>query len=93
MTVLVRQKSDLTVSISPEGFEDPMGGQLWIPGYDDGILTEGWEEVIGCAGVNAAVYDLRTPAMVLYDDPFCPVCKNRDYHCRCFAWVMPELGY
>ena len=83
MTVLVRQRSDERVSISPVGFEDPEAGQLWIAGVDD-VLVEGWREIIGCDGARPARYRLEWPAMLLFDDPFCPACKEWVGHCHCY---------
>ena len=81
MTILVKQINDLVVSASPIGYEDG-DGQLWIAGIDD-ILVEGWEEQAGAAGAMPVVYRLETPAMFLYDDPFCGYCRAAAGRCEC----------
>ena len=73
MVVLVRQNSEAEVYIAPVGWEldSQYGeGRCWMPGADP-ALVEGWEHQIGCAGAYPAVYRLVSPAMFLYDDPYC----------------------
>ena len=81
MTVLVRESSEDRVSVSSASFESS-DGRLWMPSNDDvSLLTEGWEEITGCAGAMSSEYRLVHPSMLLYDDPFCPDCLER--HCKC----------
>lgn len=89
MVVLVRQNSETVISISPVGYEldgEHGEGRCWMPGVD-AVLVEGWANQIGSAGAWPAVYRLASPAMFLYDDPFCPGCGERDESCDCFERV------
>lgn len=87
--ILVIQQCAPVVSIAPYGFEDPMAGRMWIDGIDS-VLVEGWEETPGCNGAYPAVYRLVSTAMVIYDDPFCQECKERDPDCVCWQGDLPH---
>ena len=82
MTILVRESSEGRVSIASNSFEGS-DGRLWMPSNDDvSLLTEGWEEIVGCAGAMPSDYRLVSPSMILYDDPFCAYCSQRVCECE-----------
>ena len=82
MTILLKEPSEKTISIQPRQCSDGFDGQLWTEGIDN-ILVEGWDDTPGCAGAVGAIYTLKTPALIFYDDPFCRDCSKDHASCDC----------